>query len=223
MYHRLLKRPSQRGFIGRQKSRSIEGKYLAREFDRAEDIVAWADSLDERWPERVEVRKQMVDVLESLSCSQPVIFELCSGDGRLARQILQSVPDAHYVGVDASVSLCRYVEETAGIDAVEADLSRPGWSDKLERPVDAIITLQSMHDVGDGDTIQQIYDYCHELLAPSGVFLVADFVVPEDGFDPEKPGRLPKSWHSAALSRSGFDSVTCLLHSGSIGCFKGVG
>ena len=194
---------------------------LAREFDTVEEITAWADSLDERWPERVDARERIIDSLKGLKCSQPVIVELCSGDGRLARQILSTVPDAQYIGVDASLSLCSYVADIAGIQSIEADLSKEGWSSRVEKPVNAVLSLQSMHDVGGGETIEKIYRACRELLAPSGIFLVADFIVSEGGFDPEKPGRLPKSWHLTALERVGFESADCLLHAGSIGCFQG--
>ena len=65
---------------------------MAREFESDEDILVWADSLDERWPERVEVRSHIVEAARSLRCLQPRLLELCLGDGRLSGEVLLAVP-----------------------------------------------------------------------------------------------------------------------------------
>jgi SAM-dependent methyltransferase len=195
---------------------------LAREFSTDEEIVVWADSLDERWPERQDVRESIVRRLSTMGCSQPTIVELCSGDGRLAKQILDDVPDAKYQCVDASVSLGAYVSRVVGVSTMVADLSGVDWSTPLEQSVDVIVTLQSMHDVGDGTVIERIYGTCYDLLSPGGVFLVADFVVAEDAFDPAKAGRLPQSWHLSRLRACGFTDVGSVVAAGQIECFQGV-
>ena len=105
--------------------------FLAREFETEEEILSWADSLDERWPERLEIRDKIVELVRELRCGQGTIVELSSGDGRLARDVLLAVPDARYIGVDASESLCAYVNEQQGIETLTADLSQPGWEDTL--------------------------------------------------------------------------------------------
>lgn len=193
---------------------------MAREFDGDEDMVAYGDSLDERWPERFEIRKYIVGRLSDLGCTQSTIVELCSGDGRLAKEILDAVPDANYVGVDASRSLCGYVHRSLSVQTVCADLSDPGWTASLDCRPNAIVTLQSMHDVGDGDVIRQLYQSSFDLLSPGGILLAADFVVEEDGFDPDRPGRLPVSWHLSELAASGFSNVSCAQQSGAIACFS---
>jgi SAM-dependent methyltransferase len=164
----------------------------------------------------------MVERIKALGCPQPVVVELCSGDGRLAREVLSAVPDATYVGIDASRSLGDYVERKLGAEVICADLSEAGWPDRIGAHVDVICTLQSMHDVGDGSVISQIYRSCMDALSPGGFFLVADFVVTEETFDAEKPGRLPVAWHLKALTDAGFGDAVCSLESGAIGCMVGM-
>ncbi|MBS13109.1 MAG: hypothetical protein CME19_16060 [Gemmatimonadetes bacterium] len=195
---------------------------MPREFETEEEIVTWADSLDERWPEREQVRAHMLDTLIDLSCTQPTFVELCSGDGRFARRVIDALPDARYVAIDGSASLCRYVDTHPGVDGVQADLRGVDRLTILEQTVDAIVTLQSLHDVGDGEAISRLYSESLNTLAEDGILLAADFVVPEDGFDPDRPGRLPISWHLETLKSAGYRDVVCSVEVGALACFKGL-
>ena len=194
---------------------------MAKEFENDEDILVWADSFDERWPERVEVQRHIVEAARSLRCSQPRILELCSGDGRLAGQVLLAVPDATVIGVDASKTLGRYVNQQFGIEVLEADLAGLEWAEGIEGCFDLVYTLQSMHDIGGEEAISKIYQACAKLIAPGGWLMVADFVVTEEAFDPDKPGRLPIAWHLGALSDAGFSAAVCSLETGKLACMVG--
>ncbi len=194
---------------------------MAREFESDEDILVWADSLDERWPERVEVRSHIVEAARSLRCPQPRLLELCLGDGRLSGEVLLAVPDATAIGVDASRTLGSYVDRQFGIEVIEADLSGHDWSEGIEGAFNLVYTLQSMHDVGGDEAISNIYRACTKLIAPGGWLMVADFVVTEEAFDPEKPGRLPIAWHLGALSDVGFSAAVCSLEAGALACMVG--
>tara|TARA_Y100001934_G_C12159411_1_gene681254 strand:+ start:104 stop:700 length:597 start_codon:yes stop_codon:yes gene_type:complete len=194
---------------------------VPREFENQDEILTWADSLDERWPERIEVRAGIVDVVRSLRCSQATIVELCSGDGRLARQILQTVPDARYIGIDASESLCVYVRQQLGIETVRADLRESHWTSSFDTAIDAILTLQSMHDVGGPAMIEQLYASSLDALSAEGRLVAADFVVDEEAYDSEKAGRLPIAWHLDKLQSLGFGNVRCEIVAGKLACFVG--
>ena len=189
-----------------------------KSFENDDEIIRWSDSLDERWPERESIRKHVLEKLGSLCCRQARIVELCCGDGRLAREILTAVPDADYVGVDGSRSLCEYVRRSLSVRTIEADLSKAGWSSSIEGPVDAVVSIQSLHDVGDGCVISQVYRESLDLLSPDGVLLIADFA--PDTFDPDRPGRLSSSWHAQQLQDSGYTDVHRSLESGDISCFS---
>ena len=196
---------------------------MAREFDSDEEIVLWADSLDERWPERLDVRQHIIALIRDLGMSQPRIVELCSGDGRFAKEILKTTPDARYVGVDASESLLAYFEKTlaqSNVAGVLADLREPNALAE-SGPADVVVTLQSMHDVGGPVEISNLYAKCFGLLEPDGQLIVSDFVVPDGEVDPKQPGRLPIAWHIEALSEAGFEVAECSIEVGKLGCLVG--
>ena len=197
---------------------------VAREFETDEEIEVWADSLDERWPERLKVRRHIVSLIQGHSAPNPSIVELCSGDGRLSKEVLAMRPEVSYVGVDASESLLEYFERMlrgAEVRGVPADLRKP--TALLDAgSADVIVTLQSMHDVGGPEEISNIYATCFDWLRPKGMLFVSDFVVPEGEVDPKQPGRLPIGWHLGALSAAGYSDARCSMEVGKLGCFVGV-
>lgn len=196
---------------------------MAREFKNDEEIVVWADSLDERWPERCEHRAHIVEQLNGIGFACLSVVELCSGDGRLAREILSTLPDAHYVGLDASESLLEYASELSqqAVTCIYADLREDHWVGLLRSDFDAVITLQSMHDVGGPDEIASIYASSLGLLKPGGSLLVTDFMVPEGEVTEKQPGRLPISWHLRTLFKIGFAEAHCSLETGMLSCCIG--
>jgi len=140
---------------------------------------------------------------------------------RLAGQVLLAVPDATVIGVDASKTFGRYVNQQFGIEVLEADLAGLEWAEGIEGCFDLVYTLQSMHDIGGEEAISKIYQACAKLIAPGGWLMVADFVVTEEAFDPDKPGRLPIAWHLGALSDAGFSAAVCSLETGKLACMVG--
>ena len=196
---------------------------MAREFENDEEILVWADSLDERWPERFEHRTHIVEQLKGIDTADLNILELCSGDGRFAREITTALPDAHYVGLDASESLLEYARKQSqqAVTCIYADLREDNWVRLLGLDFDAVITLQSMHDVGGPEEIAFIYGLSLSLLKPGGLLLVADFMVPEDEITEKHPGRLPISWHLRIFLKTGFAEARCSLETGTLSCCIG--
>lgn len=190
---------------------------MGKTFDSDEAIVAWADSLDERWPEREAIGAHVIALLETYRCSQPMFVELCPGDGRLAKQVIEAVPDADYVGLEASADLADYAGR-AGLDVRVADVGEPKWANLFDDPVDAVFTVQSLHDVGDAETTARAYGACRNVLRPGGILVTADFIV--ESFDTEKPGRLTLEQHMAMLERTGFDPVAVSLTAGALTCLR---
>ena len=50
------------------------------------------------------------------------------------------------------------------------------FSAQVANPVNAIISMQSLHDLGDGHQSERIYRLAKDLLAPGGLFLNADLL-----------------------------------------------
>ena len=196
---------------------------MAREFENDEEIEVWADSLDERWPERFEHRAHIVELLKGIDPADLNILELCSGDRRFAREILSALPDARHVGLDASESLLEYARKQSqqAVTCIYADLREDHWVGLVRSDFDAVITLQSMHDVGGPEEIASIYASSLGLLKPGGLLLVTDFMVPEDEITEKHPGRLPISWHLRTFLKNGFAKAHCSLETGTLSCCIG--
>ena len=90
-----------------------------------------------------------------------------------------------------------------------------GWTDLLPDPVHAVISMQSLHDLGDETAVDRIYRLVKSVLTRGGMFLNADLTTPE------KPGRFSVQRHLARLQNHGYTGVACTLQSGSFVCVIG--
>ena len=195
---------------------------MPRNFHSREGIDEWLQSLDDRWPARAAVSKHIVAQTEALPAFGPHVVELAPGGGKLADQLLRTIP-ATYTGIDFSEPLIERARERLRaygnrVTLLHADLNEDGWPAQVANPVNAIISLQSLHDLGDGHQIERIYRLAHDRLAPGGLFLNADLLHnPED----PRPGRLPIERHLSLLSAHGFQRPSCTLETGGFGCIVG--
>jgi len=202
-----------------------------RHYESAEAIVAYQQRLDTEWPERTQIIQHMADLITALQQPQPHVLELCCGPGRLAESLLTTVPNLHYTGVDISPPFLDFARQrlaayTEQVQLLEADLNDTPWPELLAPPSNhrrfhAIVSLQSLHDVGDEAAISRVYGLAKELLAPGGVLLNADLVVAEGEELPNNPGRRSISRHLDMLRQQGYHSVACTLAAGSFGCVMG--
>ncbi len=191
---------------------------MAREFTNTEELVAWSQSLDDRWPERREVMRHIGAQLLQVPFLKPNVVELCCGAGVLAEFLLRESLRITYRGLDASQSLLDFTgerlsvfeERIVGLHAVDLN---GDWEDLLPDPVHAIVSMQSLHDVGDEVAVDRVYGLAKNALTRGGLFLNADLSTPE------KPGRMPAERHLALLDAHGFEHVSCTLE---IGSFVGV-
>ena len=128
-----------------------------------------------------------------------------------------------YTGIEIEPTLVLHVdgllEESGYQDAhvIQADLKGDAWTRGLG-PFDAIFTLQTLHDLGGVGALEAIYRQAHELLAPGGILVNADFVVPFEKDDPERPRRLPVETHEYLLSSLGLVDFRCGLQRGKMAC-----
>ena len=195
---------------------------MPRDFHSREGIDEWLQSLDDRWPARAEVSKHIVAEIEALPTFDPHVVELAPGGGKLADQLLRALP-ATYTGIDFSEPLIERARERLTpyenrVTLLHADLNKNGWPAQVVNPVNAIISMQSLHDLGDSHQVERIYQLAHDLLAPGGLFLNADLLHnPED----PHPGRLTIERHLSLLSAHGFQRIACTMETGGMGCMVG--
>jgi SAM-dependent methyltransferase len=195
-----------------------------RTFADTAEAAAYVASLDERWPDRSLVKAHLSRRLGPWTVDAPRVVEFCSGAGALAGQILADHPAVHFTGIDASPTLLALARADLAHYSdramwVEADLNGDEWPTRLPGPVDAFVSLQSLHDLGDAAAVGRIVRLAAAHLAPGGQFVYAD-LLPDPAPDAKpNPGRLPVERHLALLAEAGFSSAQCTLKVGPFGCF----
>jgi SAM-dependent methyltransferase len=195
-----------------------------RTFNSRAEAAEYAASLDQRWPMRAEVQAHLSHQLAPLAGAAVHVAELCAGAGALAGRLLADYPDLHYTGVDISAPLlalaqerlARYAARTAW---VEADLNGEAWLAHLPHPLAAIVSLQSLHDLGDAAAVARIYRLARERLAPGGRLVFADLLAAGPPDPTANPGRLGVAAHLAHLAAAGFPTPRCTLELDPFGCF----
>ena len=214
------------------------------DFTGPDYIAAWTRDLDDRWPERAVMAECVVRTLaqwrdegggDPSEEKRHAIFrmlELGVGAGGLARSVLNSLADTsgeeppatvEYTGIEIEPALVQHGRAllmAAGNQDVRlicADLKDDAWTRGLG-PFDAIFTLQTLHDLGGVVALEAVYRQTHESLAPGGILVNADFVVPFEKDDPDRPRRLPVETHQNLLSSLGFVDSRCELQQGKMAC-----
>ena len=206
-----------------------------RQYDSPATVTAYLERLKREWPERVTIADHICTLITTYANDHnrnaPVVLELCCGPGWLAMTLLEKLPIITYTGLDLSPPFLAFAQERLtpyGNRATlfEADLSTMDWPECLPgnemiSHFDAIVSLQSLHDVGDERVIGQIYTIGRSLLRPGGFLLNADLVVAEGEELSNNPGRLSIPRHLTLLKRIGYGNVRCTLAVGGFGLIVG--
>ena len=191
--------------------------------DDFETPAAWRQDLDSRWPERLEMKAVVLTALRGhlTGFSRPAkVLELGVGDGELLQQVATSEPTAHLAAADINPRLLAYSRDRMDdnrVEFVEQDL-RQSWSADLREDWDLVYTLQSLHDLGGRDALTDVYAKIAQSIAPGGMLLNADFVVPMPHDDPAAPRRFPADVHVEILHGCGFIDAKPIAQFGQLGC-----
>lgn len=198
-------------------------------------ITAYLQRLATNWPERVTLIQHITDTVAGLGQTQPQtqphVLELCCGPGRLATTLLSTVPNLHYTAIDLSPPFLDFARQRLAdyakrVTLIEADLSEESWPTLVSAQgkggrFHAIVSLQSLHDVGDQTAISRVYGLAKQLLLPGGCLLNADLIVDAGAELSDNPGRLPIAQHLDLLQDQGYANVACTLAVGGFGCVIG--
>lgn len=190
------------------------------------DIVQWTARLDRERPERTEVIQHIINQVGALPFPAIEVVELGSGAGRLAEALLAALPQIRYTGLDRSDLMVAYNRErlatfSSRATFLQANLNEEDWLAQVPAPVQAIISMQSLHDLGGEAEVDRIYGMSKDLLAPGGLFLNADLIVSPSEDKPGNPGRRSIPRHLELLQQHGYEQVACTLAQGEFGCFVG--
>ncbi|WP_169982148.1 MULTISPECIES: trans-aconitate 2-methyltransferase [unclassified Microbispora] len=150
----------------------------------------WIDRWDRQQegylPDREERFTALIDAVEAgVGRPDPLVIDLGCGPGSLSARLLDRLPRATVVAVDADpllLSLGRAAYgERDGLRFADLDLREPGWSQALGlgRPADAAVSTTALHWLAEPD-LRAVYAELATVLRPGGLFLNGDHLVSED-------------------------------------------
>ncbi|PWI44071.1 class I SAM-dependent methyltransferase [Streptomyces sp. ICBB 8177] len=149
---------------------------------------AWQDSWDrqQQWylPDREERFRVMLDLVEAVAGTAPVVLDLACGTGSITDRVLRRFPGARCTGVDLDPALLTIARGHFAGDAratfVTADLTDPGWLDALpHRSFDAVLTATALHWLR-AEPLRQLYGQVAGVVREGGVLMNADHM-PDGG------------------------------------------
>jgi hypothetical protein len=197
-----------------------------RDLKTSADVELWAARLNREWPERAEVVAHICGLINQLPAPAPRVIELCPGHGQLAEALLAAVPGITYTGIDSSELLLQVAGERLSafepqVRLIQADLNADGWLAQVSSPAHAVVSMQSLHDLGGEAQVNRIYNLARQLLVPGGLFLNADLITLSGRDLPNNPGRRSISRHLLLLRAQDYERVACTLKRGRFGCCVG--
>ena len=122
-------------------------------FNDAQWAQNYAETVNERRPERLEVFAHVADHLAELANNAPTVVELAPGPGMLAEVLLSAQPQLTYIGIDYSAPFIQIARDKLApfdqrITLHQADLVKDDWPSLLSSPVHAVVSNMAIHDLG---------------------------------------------------------------------------
>ncbi len=149
-------------------------------------ITRWDRQQEDYLPDREDRFTALIDALRAgVGRPDPLVVDLGCGPGSLGGRLLDRMPAATVIGVDADpllLALGRAAHRgRPGLSFADCDLRVPGWSASLglDQPVDAAVSTTALHWLSEAE-LREMYAEVAKLLRPGGLLLNGDhFVVDE--------------------------------------------
>lgn len=187
-------------------------------------VAAWESGIFRRWPYRYTMIDTVSTILSSHRPKGPLhVVEIAAGPGLMALNLLREIPHLTYTGLDYSVPLSDFARRRLSqfgprAEVWHEDANEDAWTRRLPAPVQAFVSLQAMHDLGNQDNVVRIYAKAFELLDNDGLFVNADFVTAPGKPNANDPGRLPVARHFEVLRDLGYAWTDCIARQGDMAC-----
>ena len=146
-------------------------------------IDRWDLQQEESLPDREDRFTALIDAVEEgTGRADPLVVDLGCGPGSLAVRLLDRLPRATVIGIDAdpvSLTLGRAAyQEVPGLRFADLDLRVPGWSarlglDQQGRAPDAAVSTTALHWLPEPD-LRALYAELASVLRPGGLLLDGD-------------------------------------------------
>jgi SAM-dependent methyltransferase len=143
-------------------------------------IDRWDRQQEESLPDREDRFTALIDaVQEGTGRPDPLVLDVGCGPGSLAVRLLDRLPRATVVGIDAdpvTLTLGRAAyQDLPGLRFVDLDLRAPGWSARLglDRSPDVAVSTTALHWLPEPD-LRALYAELATMLRPGGLLLNGD-------------------------------------------------
>ena len=143
-------------------------------------IGSWDAQQQEFMPEREERFTALIDaVAEGTGHAEPLVLDLGCGPGSLSVRLLDRLPGANVIAVDADPLLLALGRAAwgnrPGLRFADMDLRDPGWAGQLDldRPVDAVVSTNALHWLPPV-ALAALYAEVATVLRPGGLLLDGD-------------------------------------------------
>lgn len=164
-------------------------------------VERWDRQQETYMADREERFAVISDVVQaSAGRPDPLIVDLGCGPGSLSVRLLDRMPQASVVGIDADpllLGLAVAVHAGPGLRLVDHDLRKPGWPAALQlhRQADAAVSTTALHWLT-REELENTYADIARLLRPGGVLVNGDHL-----FD--RPGALKSLTKTVREQRAG--------------------
>ncbi len=159
-----------------------------------EAAAAWIDRWDDQqqayMPDREERFTALIDAVdEGVGRPDPMVLDLGCGPGSLAVRLLDRIPGATVIGVDADPVLLALARAAwagrAGLRFADLDLRVARWTEalRLERPADAAVSTTALHWLTP-EALAAMYAEVAAVLRPGGLMLDGDHLAEDEATSP---------------------------------------
>ena len=153
-------------------------------------IDRWDAQQQSYMPDREERFAAVIDAVEAGGGRpDPLVLDLGCGPGSLAVRLLDRIPAARVVGIDADPLLLALGRaaygDRAGLSFADLDLRVPGWPAELglDRPADAAVSTTALHWL-EPSALRAMYAGLAAVLRPGGLVLNGDHLTEDEAQAP---------------------------------------
>ena len=153
-------------------------------------IDRWDAQQQSYMPDREERFAAVTDAVEAgAGRPDPLVLDLGCGPGSLAVRLLDRIPAARVVGIDADPLLLALGRAAygarAGLRFADLDLRVPGWPAELglDRPADAAVSTTALHWL-EPSALRAMYAGLAAVLRPGGLVLNGDHLTEDEAQAP---------------------------------------
>jgi SAM-dependent methyltransferase len=177
------------------------------------DAATWAAEADAKRPWRAQIRTAFAALLRDALTPPLRILELGPGPGLLAEVILTTCQVERYTLFDFSppmLEMCRQRLGDHAIDFVLGDFKQENWTKALSPPLDAVVTMQAVHELRHKRHAPHLYSQLRPLLRPGGMLVICDHTPLDDSARYRALNATVLEQH-AALASAGLARITTHL------------